>query len=374
MTLGVWAAFVPNARRAPGACEREGGRLDEEIRRLLQDQARELKALRREIAESRPARVDLTVAALWVDYDRASCTRPAWQSVRHLMKAPLVCFGDRRIDDLRRSDWTAYVEQRRQEQTRLRRPPSVGTLNLELKRLKALCNWGVAQERIGRNPFQGIRPERAPKPHRETEIGDDGLARLMAVCDPVMRALVLAAVDSGMRCGELRSLRWDRIDLRTGRVQLSAATTKTRRRRSPRLTERATEALRLLPRHVSSSYVFANPKTGRPYSYGWLWWRFRCAADEAELVAEPGDERVHLHDARHTFVSQAIRDGVQPPVVMRLAGMTLQTLARYLHVREEDLDDAKAILDGAERRGPQRAEGKTAQRRSEFDERNKHVR
>jgi hypothetical protein len=68
-----------------------------------------------------------------------------------------------------------------------------------------------------------------------------------------------------------------------GRVTLGVQDTKTRRGRQPRLTSRVIEAVRQLPKHISSPYVFPNPKTGRPYDTTTIYDQYQIAVEAAGL-------------------------------------------------------------------------------------------
>jgi integrase len=297
----------------------------------------------------------MTCGQLWEDYQQTFAGETWASSVRNLMKAPMAHFADRKVTDLRRGDWTHYRDNVRKKQlTRLGGFPAVGTRNLELVRLKAMLAWAVDQEKIVASPFAGIKPEKA-RPARETTIGDEALERLLAKSQPMLRAFVLVAIDSGMRKSEVLFLKWDQVE-DSGRVRISWTVAKTKRSRSVRLSERALDALDDLPRNAFSPYIFVNDKTGQPWSDTHMWQLFRGAAVEAKVPAAEGDGNVHFHDARHTYVTRTIQNGTPMAVAMRAAGhVTLQQASRYINLDETDLDIMKASNDAAIAAGPRRA-------------------
>lgn len=358
---------------------------DDELRALLRaqadqiaaqaDQIRELVSLARDHFPTQKAVAPLTAPAsssplfseLWdlyfetiKDYDWA-------KSVRGLMVAPLAHFGAKRVSDLRRSDWTYYRDQiSKKRTTNFGGPPSVGTRNLELIRMKAVFNWGVNEERIAANPFAGVKPE-PKRPPRETTVPDDGVERVAAIADPIMWAFIVVGIDSGMREGEVRALRWEQIKA-GGRVLISWTVAKTKRSRSIRLSQRALEALEALP-HGFGGYVFENPATAAPYSRTWFWERWRSICVDAQLAAAEGDGRVHFHDTRHTFVTRTIERGTPVAIAMRAAGhVTLAQVSRYFHLEAQALDEMKERNDQAIARiGPKRAGGRGAREKSTTD-------
>ena len=326
---------------------------DEELR-LLRDQIAALTSVVSRLSSAQDKGADRLFADLWALYERTWTA--AWAAnVRALMKQTVAHFGPLPMERLNADEWDVYCTARREKNTRLRKPPSTSSLNKELKRLKTFVRWCMARGHLASSKLLAVKPF-PERPGRQTEIHDADLTRLLAKCSPVMRAFVLMAVDTGMRSSEIRTLTWRQIDLARGRVTCYWWKTKTRKERHPRLTERALEALKELPRGLHSPYVFRSPQTGGPYSKAWVWLQWRAACEAARLEPDdPADENVHLHDARHTFMSQAIRRGLRLPVAMKLSGhASLASAQRYLHVDEDDLDEAKRTLDEAIRKGPRK--------------------
>jgi integrase len=181
-----------------------------------------------------------------------------------------------------------------------------------------------------------------------------------------MWAFIVVGVDSGMREGEVRGLRWAQIKP-GGRVAISWTRAKTKRSRSVRLSKRAIDALDALP-HGFGGYVFENTETSLPYSRTWFWERWRSICVDAKLEAAEGDGNVHYHDGRHTFITRTVERGTPLSVAMRAAGhVTLSQVSRYFHLEEHALDEMQARNDAAitaGRIGPKRAEGRGADDKS----------
>ncbi|HVG95549.1 MAG TPA: site-specific integrase, partial [Chloroflexota bacterium] len=125
------------------------------------------------------------------------------------------------------------------------------SVHLYVKVLKAFARWGARGRRYWRaNPLAEY-----PTPvFTEGEIvalTRVELAALLAAAGPAtsfaglrLRAMLLLALDTGLRRGELRGLTLPMLDLAEGRVRLPGAITKTRRPRAVHVQRAATGALR----------------------------------------------------------------------------------------------------------------------------------
>jgi integrase len=72
---------------------------------------------------------------------------------------------------------------------------------------------------------------------RETYLTAEESRALVANCSPGTRDIVLTAIHTGMRRGELLALRWRRVDLARKEIMVEAASEKTGRGRVIPMTE-----------------------------------------------------------------------------------------------------------------------------------------
>lgn len=318
---------------------------------LVERQAAQIDALvaqRRPKIAAAPAEPcdDLTWAKLWALYSPSIAANSWFHRVESVMKTALEYFGPKRVLDTKRSDWRHYVDQVALKRVTLRGgPPSPTTVNIELVRLRAACNWAINEELIDRNPLQGVKPMKGSN-RRDTIISDDQIEVLLKHCCPWMRAMVIVAVDSGMRRDEIRLLRWEEIDFERCLVNLGWQRTKAKKARSPRLSERALAAVRGLIRVAGNPYVFVNPDTGRPWSTTMVNNIWVAAVKAAGLKPAAGDGSVHFHDLRRTAVTRMVKLGVPLLVSMRAVGHSSASEQwRYLTVDDGQLDDMRRKID-----------------------------
>lgn len=179
--------------------------------------------------------------------------------------------------------------------------------------------------------------------------------KLLQVIDPAWRTMLLVALHTGLRAGELRGLRWTDVDLfgRKVHVRQSIARKvvgppKSGRARTVDLTEEAWVALKRHPRVSGGEYVFCH-LDGAHLTEGEVYPPFHAACTAAGI----GDDswRPGWHACRHSFVSWLVQEGVPLNVVQKLAGHAdIHMTLRYAHLAPSATRDAVARLDGVTKR------------------------
>ena len=110
----------------------------------------------------------------------------------------------------------------------VRRPHGVVGCNRLLARLRHLFNWAIAENMIGVSPFKRgdvtvvkldhraenertrrLQPGEPGRNGEPDKLGEE--ARLLRDASPHLRALIVAALSTGCRLGELLSLQWSQI-------------------------------------------------------------------------------------------------------------------------------------------------------------------
>jgi integrase len=157
--------------------------------------------------------------------------------------------------------------------------------------------------------------------------------RLLAATEPACRTLVLVALRTGLRRGELMALRWEDVDLvarrlvvRRNYVRGKFTTPKSGRFRTVDLSEQVVSALKA-HRHLRGELVFCH-ETGRRYITGELRHPLWRACRKAGL------RHVQWHMLRHSFASHLTMRGVPLKAVQELLGhATIEMTMRYAHLR-----------------------------------------
>ncbi len=198
---------------------------------------------------------------------------------------------------------------------------SDSSVRLELAIISHLFTVAMKEWRMEglRNPVLSVRKP-APGKARDRRLSLGEEKRLLAECAPPLEAIILFALETGMRRGEIHKLLWKDVDL--GKCTAQLLDTKNGEDRTIPLSSRALNVLKGLPRNINGK-VF--PGADISHSF-------------AAACRRAGIEDLHFHDLRHEATSRLFERGFNPMEVSSITGhKTLQMLKRYTHLRAEDL-------------------------------------
>lgn len=161
------------------------------------------------------------------------------------------------------------------------------------------------------------------------------------------RTMVLVALRTGLRRGELLALRWEDVDLTGQRITVrrslwgaTEGSPKGGRTREVPLSPEALSALRALPTRFAKGYVFASA-AGERLTPGLLKWPLWNACKAAGL------RKRGWHVLRHTFASHLVMRGVPIRAVQDLLGhVDIKQTLIYAHLAPAVFEDAVSRLDG----------------------------
>lgn len=229
--------------------------------------------------------------------------------------------AQRYLATIRSIDFAGYRD------SRMANGMAPATIRLELAIISNLFTvarkeWGM--ESLG-NPVADIRKPKVDNA-RERRLHGDEEMRLTAALDgctnPYIKPLVLFALETAMRQGELLSLDWRHVDVKKLRAWLPD--TKNGEGRAVPLSSRAIAVLSALPRAISGR-VFDTTAMAVKLAF-------------PRACKRAGIEDLHFHDLRHEAASRFFEHGLN---IMEVASITghkdLKMLKRYTHLRAEDL-------------------------------------
>lgn len=240
------------------------------------------------------------------------------------------------------------------------------TVNRRVTTLKAVFNKAVEFDVIPVNPLNKIKPLKIDKSSRvrylsrieeqalrkalddrESDIRKGRLSgnewrevRGYKTLPPIdanfvdyLKPMVILALNTGLRRGELFSLAWADVDLRNKQLTVEGTTSKSGQTRYLPLNSEALGVLKNWQLQSKGKLVFASPVTGK---------RFDNIKRSWEALRErAGLEDFVFHDLRHTFASKLAMAGEDLYVVKELLGhSTIQMTEKYAHLAPEHKADA----------------------------------
>lgn len=194
----------------------------------------------------------------------------------------------------------------------------------------AVKEWGWVED----SPMRKVTKPREPR-GRVRFLSDDERSRLLQACkestNPYLYTVVVLALSTGMRQGEIMSLTWDDVDLSQGRAILHE--TKNGERRAVAITGHALELLRELGkvRRIDCNLLFPAKQSGlqkvqKPMDLRTPW---EAVVKKAEL------HDFKFHDLRHSAASYLAMNGASLAEIAEVLGhKTLAMVKRYAHLSE----------------------------------------
>ena len=289
-------------------------------------------------------------------------------------------FGEWGLADIVTDTVERYREARRARGT------GIGGTNRSLSRLRALYNWAIRVGYVDHTPFKRgtepvVRLARETPRSRRLNADIDEEATLLAACGPRLRAVVETALETGMRRGEILSLRWTyikgmHVDGSTvtwaprAELVLPWTKTKTRRDRSIPISSRLKGILEWrgfdpagqpMP---ATSYVFGNEIGQRVKSVSRAWHTAVLKAHGYEPSYTPAMNLtvasraalalidLHFHDLRREAGSRWLEGGVPLHTVRDWLGHTsiaqtstyLASTMKTQHDAMQRYEDRRAAL------------------------------
>ncbi|MBK9215680.1 MAG: site-specific integrase [Chloracidobacterium sp.] len=247
-------------------------------------------------------------------------------------------FGKRRIGEITKESLADYKQWRRKLgslRTKAKNEPiKIATINRELAAMRRMMRFALSEGWLVRDIFFGAKAiVTSAETVRTRILSESEQERLLAACEgeraitytrhhygksetvtatikadnPHLKAIILLAVDAGMRRGEILKLHWKDIDLEAGIITVKGSNTKTETERIVPLTERAKAELEnvrsFTPEGESRPFPFVD------FKHGW---------QTAKRIA--GIDDLHFHDLRASAITRWQRDGLPLAFASKIAG------------------------------------------------------
>lgn len=266
-----------------------------------------------------------------------------WKKSQAKLDRMSVYFGPKRLATFSETDLRAYAIERRKTDN-----VTTATLNRDFALMRAMFKKGAAENPALSVPRFPINP--AAEVERDRVMTFDEEALILAACESTetleyerkgqsvtaqhktnrehLRAIVIIAVDTAMRSGEIFSLTWSDVNLDSDIITIRPRNSKTGKGRRVGMTPRVKAAFEQLPQ--SKGKVFAITSARKA---------FATACRRAKVID------LHFHDLRHTATTRMIRAGIPHAEVMKTTGHSqLKTFMRYLNLVDDTVQNTANML------------------------------
>lgn len=312
----------------------QGNRIQESSHSSSKRDAEDLLSLRKsEIIRGTFKRpVKITFGELGIRYmEYAKGNKRSWLRDEQMLRKLTSFFGSERlVREICPPDIEGFKLHRRKE-------VSGSTVNRELALLKRLFNLAIDWDLyLGSNPVRKVRF------FQEINLGFRVLTmeeekRFLGNATPYIQDIAVFALNTGLRIGEILSLKWESVDLEKNLISVFAH--KTHKIRPVPINSEARRVLDFWALGRKNEFVFYNHETGQPF--------VDLKAGFALACRKAGITGVTWHTLRHTFASRLLDRGTDIVTVQQLLGHSTVTVTmRYTHTNLDSKRNAVARLEG----------------------------
>ena len=272
--------------------------------------------------------------------DYAKINKRSWKTDRSYLKSMERTFSKLYLDEIN----PLYIERYKAERLSGGLRPS--TVNRCLAIMRKALNLAVEWGFLDRNQVPRIKLLPEKDNMMEKILSGEEENRLLGACSSNLRPILIIALNTGMRLGEILGLRWSQVDFQAKRIRVER-TKSGKVRHIEANTPLLRELLGLKSLDGQSGYVFLNSRTGKPLTT--VKTAFKVACRRA------GISGLRFHDLRHTFASRLVLLGVDPITVRNLLGhSSVRITERYTHTNQEQKRNAVELLEAKPAKDPQK--------------------
>ena len=261
----------------------------------------------------------------------AKPNKKSWKSDKYRIGAHLVPFlGDLELQNIN----PLLIEKYRAE--RLKIGVKKSTLNRELALIKKMFNLAMDWNLTTTNPALKVKsfPEKDNRTERILLKEEEN--RLLQESAEHLKPILIVALNTGMRRGEILNLKWSQVDLLSKKIRVEK--TKSGKIRFINLNTSLLELLSdLKKKNGKNEHVFFNHRTGERLTT--VKTAFNAACRRSKI------ENLRFHDLRHTFATRLVEKGVDLITVKELLGHSSVTITeRYTHSYQQQKKMAVELL------------------------------
>ena len=256
----------------------------------------------------------------FIRHQRDIALNRSWARDEYGLKHFVSKFGSKNLTHITPGDIDDYKQMRLEE-------VKPGTVKRELEVIRRLFNLAKRDKKhFGDNPVTESGMVRVENQVMRI-LSYEEEEKLLKHSPAHLKPIIMTALNTGMRKGELLTLTWDAVDFHNNTITIHAQHSKSRKTKKIPINSPLRKAL-LEQKLVTqgSGYVFLTPNGG-PYKHqNCLKRAFHTACKNA------GTKGLRFHDLRHTAATRMVESGANIVAVSRILGHAdLKTTMRYVH-------------------------------------------
>ena len=248
--------------------------------------------------------------------------------------------GEYNIEDITPKHILTYQEKRKRELDAKfdaagdsQRDRNYASINREIACLKHIFYLAIDWEYTEKNPVARRSIKMLPEIRRERFLSEAEIGTLLNAAEGHTYQIICFGLNTGMRLGEILSLKWKNIDIRKGVIQVRH--TKTNKDRDVPINSFLSSILASLDQ--SGEYLFTYDRTGQRLQS--IKKSFATALSKAQI------DDFRFHDLRHTFSSYLAMGGVEENTRAELLGHAKRTMtSTYTHASWKRKMEAVEIM------------------------------
>jgi len=202
------------------------------------------------------------------------------------------------------------------------------SINRELACLRHIFYMGIEWEYLVKNPVASKLVKFDKEKYRDRTLDDEEFVRLLRACSGKLLQITLIALNTGMRRGEIYSLKWENVDLE--RKKILVKNTKSGEDRAVPINSFLDPLLASITK--TSELVFTN-QVGRMIGDTKPAW--------TKALRQAGIENLKFHDLRHTVATRLARAKVTESVIALILGHKRTSItSRYINPQWDEMVEA----------------------------------
>ena len=250
----------------------------------------------------------------------AKVNKRSWKTDEYMLKRVKEFFNEKclhEIDSLLIDQFRASI---------LKEGITKSTANRYMALLKSMFNLSIEWGYLKTNPVK-VKFFSEKDNLKERILSREEEQSLLEACSTHLKPIVLTALHTGMRKGEILNLKWSQVDF-TNMVIKVENTKSGKPRFIPINGYLLEELMRLKKQSGKSNYVFLYPDSGKPLK--------DVKRSFPGAVRRSGIRELRFHDLRHTFASRLVAKGVDLITIKELLGHhSVRITERYTHSYSE---------------------------------------